>query len=90
MTRTFRLLGLALLVPAAVAAQADYRNLDDDRPSAVEDAYPLERRALELSLPWRTARADGARRDGCLFSTVTRAGETTEIPKRSGSRTEKV
>ncbi|MBP9199817.1 MAG: hypothetical protein KBF47_07425 [Gemmatimonadales bacterium] len=60
MTRTFRLLGLALLIPAAVAAQADYRNLDDDRPSAVEDAYPLERRALELSLQWRTARADGA------------------------------
>lgn len=51
--------------PAAVAAaalaagfrpspaQIDYRNLDDDRPVLVEDAYPLERYAFEFLLPYR-------------------------------------
>jgi hypothetical protein len=32
----------------AGSAQIDYRNLDDDRPTRVEDAYPLERYAFEL------------------------------------------
>ena len=41
----------ALLVPAAAAAQIDYRNLDDDRPTRTEDAYPLEHHAFELLLP---------------------------------------
>jgi hypothetical protein len=31
-----------------LAAQMDYRNLDDDRPTRVEDAYPAERYAFEL------------------------------------------
>lgn len=37
-------------------AQIDYRNLDDDRPTAVEDAYPVERYAFELLLPYRFER----------------------------------
>ena len=37
--------------PAArLAAQLDYRNLDDDRPTLIEDAYPVERYAFELLL----------------------------------------
>jgi hypothetical protein len=34
-----------------LAAQVDYRNLDDDRPIRIEDAYPVERFAFELILP---------------------------------------
>jgi hypothetical protein len=34
-------------------AQIDYRNLDDDRPVATEDAYPVERYAFELLAPYR-------------------------------------
>lgn len=39
------------------AAQIDYRNLDDDRPTFIEDAYPVERFAFELLAPWRYERA---------------------------------
>jgi hypothetical protein len=39
--------------PAApLAAQIDYRNLDDDRPVLTEDAYPVERYAFEFLLPY--------------------------------------
>ena len=34
-------------------AQIDYRNLDDDRPVLTEDAYPVERYAFELLVPYR-------------------------------------
>lgn len=34
-----------------LAAQVDYRNLDDDRPLRIEDAYAIERFAFELILP---------------------------------------
>jgi hypothetical protein len=34
-------------------AQIDYRNLDDDRPVVTEDAYPVERYAFELLIPYR-------------------------------------
>lgn len=34
------------------AAQLDYRNLDDGRPLWSEDAWPVERRALEWLFPW--------------------------------------
>jgi hypothetical protein len=46
-------LGLLAATAWAVplAAQVDYRNLDDDRPLRVEDAYPVERFAFELILP---------------------------------------
>jgi hypothetical protein len=46
---------------APLAAQIDYRNLDDDRPTRVEDAYPVERYAFELILPYGLERGrDGA------------------------------
>jgi len=43
---------VALAAPAA-RAQIDYRNLDDDRPVATEDAYAVERYAFELLAPYR-------------------------------------
>ena len=49
MALTLALGGLA--APVAVA-QIDYRNLDDDRPVRVEDAYPTERYAFELLIPY--------------------------------------
>lgn len=51
---------LALAVPGAASGQIDYRNLDDDRPVRVEDAYPLERYAFELIAPWRYSRGQGS------------------------------
>lgn len=48
---------IALAVPAA--AQIDYRNLDDDRPTRVEDAYPAERYAFEFLLPYSFERERG-------------------------------
>jgi hypothetical protein len=35
-----------------VQAQIDYRNLDDHRPVRTEDAYPIERHAFELIVPY--------------------------------------
>lgn len=52
---------LLLLVPASLPAQIDYRNLDDGRPAMTEDAYPVERFAFELLVPYRfEAEAGGA------------------------------
>jgi hypothetical protein len=51
--------GLVALIAAPAAAQIDYRNLDDERPVAVEDAYPLERYAFELLGGYRFARIPG-------------------------------
>lgn len=46
--------GLSLyFLVRSVAAQIDYRNLDDDRPVVTEDAYPVERYALEFLAPYR-------------------------------------
>jgi hypothetical protein len=47
--------GLAILLavaPRGIAAQIDYRNLDDHRPVRTEDAYPIERLAFELLVPY--------------------------------------
>lgn len=49
---------LAGTVTPAIA-QTDYRNPDDGRPSVVEDAYPVERFAGELMLPYAVQREDG-------------------------------
>jgi hypothetical protein len=50
-----------------LAAQIDYRNLDDDRPVVTEDAYPVERFAFELLVPYSFVdQADGAQ----IHSTV--------------------
>lgn len=47
----------ALTTPAAFA-QTDFYNTDAGRPVSVEDAYPIEQRALELQLaPLRLSRA---------------------------------
>jgi hypothetical protein len=57
-------LAFAIAFPALtheVAAQIDYRNLDDDRPTLTEDAYAVERYAFEVQLPYRFEdEADGA------------------------------
>ncbi len=63
--------GRGLVVAAALAAattarpaaaQTDYYNTDAGRPITVEDAYPVERRAVELQLaPLRLERARGGR-----------------------------
>jgi hypothetical protein len=50
---------LTIAVAAPAAAQIDYRNLDDDRPTRVEDAYPAERYAFELLIPYRFERGRG-------------------------------
>lgn len=51
---------LAATITGPLAAQTDWRNLDDERPLVTEDAYPLERGALELVLPYTFERASGA------------------------------
>lgn len=61
--RTPRLLAAFLLcplLPPGLAAQIDYRNLDDGRPSRVTDAVAVERYAFELSLPWRFSSGRGS------------------------------
>ena len=50
---------LAVMGPGALTAQIDYRNLDDDRPTLTEDAYPIERHAFEVLLPYRFERERG-------------------------------
>ena len=49
-------LAATMLAPRAILAQIDYRNLDDDRPALIEDAYPIERFAFEFLAPWRYRR----------------------------------
>jgi hypothetical protein len=44
---------LAMLLAPPARAQIDYRNLDDERPVATEDAYAVERYAFELLAPYR-------------------------------------
>lgn len=49
-----------LLLSVPLRAQTDYYNTDAGRPITVEDAYPVERRALELQVaPLRLERAPG-------------------------------
>ncbi len=45
--------GVSAVVAAPAQAQIDYRNIDDDRPTLVEDAYPVEFRAFEVLAPYR-------------------------------------
>ncbi|MGH7547485.1 MAG: hypothetical protein ACREMM_04840 [Gemmatimonadales bacterium] len=55
------LAGTALIALATSTghAQIDYRNLDDDRPTRVEDAYPAERYAFEFLIPYSVERGRG-------------------------------
>jgi hypothetical protein len=48
--------GLLIARPSGGHGQIDYRNLDDDRPTLIEDAYPVERYAFEFLAPWRFSR----------------------------------
>ena len=59
--RTAAIAAAALLLGGRpLAAQIDYRNLDEGRPVQTEDAYPVERYALELLTPWSLdARPEG-------------------------------
>jgi hypothetical protein len=58
--RRLALAAVVLIAPVApLAAQIDYRNLDDDRPVLTEDAYPVERHAFELLLPYTYERERG-------------------------------
>jgi hypothetical protein len=51
---------VTVVAAAPVSAQTDYYNTDAGRPITVEDAYPIERRAVELQLaPLRLERARG-------------------------------
>lgn len=52
---------LALIIAGtrAAPAQIDYRNLDDGRPVRSEDAYPIERYAFELLIPYEYENARG-------------------------------
>ena len=65
--RTRLVLPLLVALGTALAhrplhAQIDYRNLDEGRPVRTEDAYPVERYAFELVLPYRHENAaDGGR-----------------------------
>lgn len=61
------LIRVAVAQPSLAVAQIDYRNLDDDRPTLIEDAYPAERYAFEFQAPWRFSR-DGS--GGTLHSFV--------------------
>lgn len=51
-----------LATPPLASAQLDYRNLDDDRPTLMEDAYPVERYAFEFLAAWRYTRSRGGDR----------------------------
>jgi hypothetical protein len=51
---------VVLAAPRAAAAQTDYYNTDAGRPLTIEDAYPVERRAVELqAAPLRLERVLG-------------------------------
>jgi hypothetical protein len=49
-----------LVAPALLDAQIDYRNLDDGRPVRAQDAYPIERYAFELVVPYELEQEEGA------------------------------
>jgi hypothetical protein len=54
------LVSALVLLPAAAAAQTDYYNTDTGRPVRIEDAYAVERYALDLHLaPLRFERRSG-------------------------------
>ena len=49
-------LGMSSGMARGAAAQIDYRNLDEGRPTVIEDAYSTERYAFELLTPYRFER----------------------------------
>lgn len=57
--RSLLLAGVLALVAAALPAQTDYRNLDDERPVRSEDAWAIEFRTWEWMMPFHYARHAG-------------------------------
>jgi hypothetical protein len=57
--RTLLTAGALVFAAAALPAQTDYRNLDDERPVRSEDAWALEFRAWEWMMPFHYARHAG-------------------------------
>jgi hypothetical protein len=58
---------IAVATPRGVAvAQTDYRNLDAGRPVRTEDAYSIERYAIEFLVPYRFESARGPTRTHLL------------------------
>ena len=53
------LVALASIGAGSLRAQTDYRGLDEQRPVRTRDAYPVERYAFELSLPYALEQAGG-------------------------------
>lgn len=51
--------GVGAFPAGPLAAQIDYRNLDEGRPVQTEDAYPVERHAFELVLPYEYEKERG-------------------------------
>jgi len=53
-------LALSITLAAPIQAQTDYYNTDAGRPITIEDAYAIERRALEIQIaPFRLERSRG-------------------------------
>src|SRR5260370_20812404 len=50
---------VGLCGPRPLAAQTDYRNLDEGRPTRVEDAFPVERYAFEFLTSYALERDPG-------------------------------
>jgi hypothetical protein len=90
--------GLSLAVSAQpLTAQTDYRNLDRERPVTTEDAYPVERHAFELLIPFRTEQEQGGEplylvpleiEYGILDNTQVGVGLPIGAVDRTGSETE--
>lgn len=57
--RQLLILTLSACLALPLRAQTDYRNLDDGRPVASEDAWPIEHRGLELLAPVGISRQSG-------------------------------
>jgi len=68
---------IAVATPAP--AQYDYRNLDDERPVLTEDAYTIERYALELMLPLRTVAEGGVTTVAFLPELMYGAGRNLQL-----------
>ncbi len=59
--RWIAVIALTTAIAGPARAQIDYRNIDDDRPTLVEDAYPVEFRAFEVLAPYRFEAEAGPR-----------------------------
>jgi hypothetical protein len=71
---------LVLGVCQPLRAQIDYRNLDDERPLFSEDAYPTERYAFELLVPYRyEAEAGGENVHASVLELGYGAADNTQV-----------